>query len=436
MSNSIIDMYYQWNWTEFCPTGIKPFSNSSNDLLPCFQEIVLQFPVYAIFAAISAYNFGAFVRMVTRNPLQLRLIYARIVITVVLALLPVCKIFVFHHYGVPVTAVDVLIVCAECLMWIVHAGYLLAVRKFGILSHRGPLYMNVLWLSIFVLDAIWLRTSLNYDWWPWSLTTLIFDILYALTLLPKGNATFTPPQFTRDSEHEALLANRYTYFQFDFNEAHLGHAQDEANILGRLFFNWVNPLITKGVSGSLRKIEDLFDLPDSLNIARLSESLQLSISRTKTLFWALHKSFGREFYAIGILRFIADASGFAGPLLLGGLLSQQNVTNEEQVNATPYLYAFGLFATNMLSAFCGTHFRWRMSIIGMKMRIGVVSAIYRKALEARGLKDSRPEILNLMSTDTDRIVNSCISFHSFWSIPLQFAADDYRFNASLKLIQH
>lgn len=53
------------------------------------------------------------------------------------------------------------------------------------------------------------------------------------------------------------------------------------------------------------------------------------------------------------------------------------------------------------------------------MRIGVVSAIYRKALEARGLNDARPEVLNLMSTDTDRIVNSCISFHSFWSIPFQ-----------------
>lgn len=71
------------------------------------------------------------------------------------------------------------------------------------------------------------------------------------------------------------------------------------------------------------------------------------------------------------------------------------------------------------AAFCSTHFNWRMSLIGMKMRSGVVSAIYRKALEARGLQDARPEILNLMSTDTDRIVNSCISFHSFWSIPLQ-----------------
>lgn len=58
-------------------------------------------------------------------------------------------------------------------------------------------------------------------------------------------------------------------------------------------------------------------------------------------------------------------------------------------------------------------------MIGMKMRIGLVTAIYGKALSAKGLQESRPEILNLMSTDTDRIVNSCISFHSFWSIPFQ-----------------
>lgn len=78
-----------------------------------------------------------------------------------------------------------------------------------------------------------------------------------------------------------------------------------------------------------------------------------------------------------------------------------------------------LILIEIIDAFCSTHFSWRMSMVGMKMRIGMVSAIYRKSLEARGLKNTQPEILNLMSTDTDRIVNSCISFHSFWSIPFQ-----------------
>lgn len=53
------------------------------------------------------------------------------------------------------------------------------------------------------------------------------------------------------------------------------------------------------------------------------------------------------------------------------------------------------------------------------MRTALVSAVYAKGLEAKGLHEAKPEILNLMSTDTDRIVNSCISFHSFWSIPFQ-----------------
>lgn len=66
-----------------------------------------------------------------------------------------------------------------------------------------------------------------------------------------------------------------------------------------------------------------------------------------------------------------------------------------------------------------------MSLIGMKMRVAVVSAIYRKSLFAKGLLDAQPEVLNLMSTDTDRIVNSCISFHSFWSIPFQLFVSLY-----------
>lgn len=59
-----------------------------------------------------------------------------------------------------------------------------------------------------------------------------------------------------------------------------------------------------------------------------------------------------------------------------------------------------------------------MSLITMKMRISLVTEIYSHSLEAKTLTES-PDILNLMSTDVDRIVNSCISFHSFWSIPFQ-----------------
>lgn len=60
-----------------------------------------------------------------------------------------------------------------------------------------------------------------------------------------------------------------------------------------------------------------------------------------------------------------------------------------------------------------------MSLLSLKMRMGITTAIYKKSLDAQFINNDSPEVLNLMSTDTDRIVNSCISFHSFWSIPFQ-----------------
>jgi len=113
---------FAWNWTQFCPTGLRPFANETNDLLPCFQKILLQLPIYTIFAAISAYNFGNQSRPVIRNGLQLRMLWLRAFLAIVLALLPVAKVFAFHHQGVELFAVDLLVVSAECIMWVVHSG--------------------------------------------------------------------------------------------------------------------------------------------------------------------------------------------------------------------------------------------------------------------------------------------------------------------------
>lgn len=66
-----------------------------------------------------------------------------------------------------------------------------------------------------------------------------------------------------------------------------------------------------------------------------------------------------------------------------------------------------------------TQFDWRNGLIGLKMRMSITTAIYRKALSAQFVNSNTPEVLNLMSTDTNRIVDSCISFHAVWSIPFR-----------------
>lgn len=75
------------------------------------------------------------------------------------------------------------------------------------------------------------------------------------------------------------------------------------------------------------------------------------------------------------------------------------------------------------AALCDSHFNYRMAIVGLRMRGALVTTVYRKTLSVSSTMLSSHfsvgEIVNFMSTDTDRIVNSCPSFHAFWSIPFQ-----------------
>lgn len=135
-------------------------------------------------------------------------------------------------------------------------------------------------------------------------------------------------------------------FHDDVQMEALGPAQDDAPCLSKVLFYWVNPLIEKGLSGNLKSIDDLFDLPESLSITNTAERLQNAITLTVSLFRALHRVFGFEFYAIGILRFSADMLSFTGPILLNSLLDKGNDQTETDLKS--YSYAFGLFATSLI----------------------------------------------------------------------------------------
>lgn len=77
----------------------------------------------------------------------------------------------------------------------------------------------------------------------------------------------------------------------------------------------------------------------------------------------------------------------------------------------------------VVASLCDCHFNFLIANVGFRMRSAVVTVIYRKTLSVNSARLNRNfsvgEIVNFMSTDVDRIVNSCPSFHSLWSIPFQ-----------------
>ncbi len=91
-----------------------------------------------------------------------------------------------------------------------------------------------------------------------------------------------------------------------------------------------------------------------------------------------------------------------------------------------------------------------MNKVGLKIRASLVTEIYRKALSVNMVSISKfstgevttdlsiyysprlyhdyfycIQVVDFMSTDTDRIVNFCSSFHQFWSLPFQITVSLY-----------
>eukprot|EP00118_Oscarella_pearsei_P023582 m.283819 g.283819 ORF g.283819 m.283819 type:complete len:1577 (+) comp40673_c0_seq30:70-4800(+) len=159
--------------------------------------------------------------------------------------------------------------------------------------------------------------------------------------------------------------------------------------------------------------------------------------RTKTLVTALNRTFGWRYYPLGILKLLADSLALASPVLLSYLVTFIGTeTKENHASSEGYYYALGLLLTTFFSSLFSAQFNYLVSRVGVQVRAALVTAVYQKALSVntvRMQKFNTGKIVNFMSTDTDRIVNFCQSFHQFWSLPFQVGVALYLLHQQVKL---
>ncbi|CAH0561097.1 unnamed protein product [Brassicogethes aeneus] len=466
---------WRWNWTAMCgPDNFQIWSTRTHDLGLCFTQLCLEIPVLSLLAIISSYYYGKYIDFVSRGRLQLRAIKVRSFIVLMLAFLPLLQVYIdLNTNEQNITQVSYFLSAVQGICWFTHFLFQLGLRKRLGLSCRGPMPVCFLWSFLLVLSAISLRSHyLLYKLLPnpefklslsfgFSFVYFVLQVFYAITLIPSsGGTSFVtfPEGNNQADENTPLLHNAYVRFNED-DQSYLGVAMEDANWFSKLLFYWVNPLMDKGFHLKLTNADDLFDLPLSLNSSYLSAKVNKHLGgqkdertiltsqdaeggsstssdvtivrpssrRNVSLLRALHRSFGVQFYAVGVLKLAADCTAFAGPILLNKLVGF--IEDKSEDIGWGYAYAAGLMMATMTSSLCDAHFNFWMSVVGLKMRSALVTVIYRKTLSVSSInlnKDfSVGKIVNFMSTDTDRIVNSCPSFHALWSIPFQLGVTLY-----------
>lgn len=129
-------------------------------------------------------------------------------------------------------------------------------------------------------------------------------------------------------------------------------------------------------------------------------------------------AYGGPFLFAGILQLILNGLTFASPLLLNELIGYVS-RNGELWKGLVLTFAF--FLVTFLSAIFNAQYFLKTFVVGFRIRTGLISAIYRKALRISNTakKDTTVgEIVNLMAVDAQRFFELISYLHVLWSGPM------------------
>lgn len=181
-------------WEDVCgPQGLQPWNDTTKDFGLCFQELFLQIPLYSIIAIVSAYYVGFRNDWVIREKTQERAIVIRSFIVLALVFIPIIELYVFiTKVNFVLYPVDYFAAGVSCLSWLVHFGYVLALKQRLGASARGPLSQLVMWSAAVVLNLIALRSYIIMGGSAgFVIAALCCHGLYFLTLLPSSDSRRT-----------------------------------------------------------------------------------------------------------------------------------------------------------------------------------------------------------------------------------------------------
>ncbi|XP_041804130.1 multidrug resistance-associated protein 1-like [Chelmon rostratus] len=264
------------------------------------------------------------------------------------------------------------------------------------------------------------------------------------------------------SDHRPL-SEKHTYIQV--NQC----PEEDASFLSRFFFFWFSSLVVRGYRCPLQAA-DLWPLRDqdssrwimadleklwpqpckqpqedpavsgpswarslsrswSSGSATATEKTQL-LRKNREGQWGyglyllrtLGRSFGLYFLCGTVCLLLHDAFMFAVPQVLSLLLGFMRDKNAEMWKG--FLFASLLFLLSCLQSLLHHHYMFHCFTVGMRLKTAIIGLVYRKCLmisSAARRQCTLGEIINLVSADTQKLMDFVVYFNSIWVNPIEIA---------------
>uniref|UniRef100_A0A8C1G2J6 ABC-type glutathione-S-conjugate transporter n=2 Tax=Cyprinus carpio TaxID=7962 RepID=A0A8C1G2J6_CYPCA len=161
---------------------------------------------------------------------------------------------------------------------------------------------------------------------------------------------------------------------------------------------------------------------------KLSEQTQLLRKLHKEqisgfcLLRTLAKNFGPYFLTGTLCLVIQDAFMFSIPQVLSLLLGF--VRDEDAPLWKGYLFAFLMFLLSCLQSLFNHQYMYTCFSVGMRVKTAVMGLVYRKSLvinSAARRTCTVGEIVNLVSADTQKLMDFVVYFNAVWVAPIEIA---------------
>lgn len=205
-----------------------------------------------------------------------------------------------------------------------------------------------------------------------------------------------------------------------------------ATVFSRLTFDWLTPLMKKGYKVFLTQ-EDLWALAEQDQTKNTNDSFETAWAsqlrknpNNPSLWRALFGAYGGPYFIAAIYKLINDITQYVQPQLLRMLISFIKSYYYEDEVPQPVIkgtaVALAMFAAAIFQTLTVHQYFQIAYVVGMRVKGGLVSAIYRKSLrlsnEGRATK-STGDIVNYMTVDVQRLQDLTQFAQQAWSAPMK-----------------
>uniref|UniRef100_A0A8C5LFT0 ATP-binding cassette sub-family C member 10 n=1 Tax=Jaculus jaculus TaxID=51337 RepID=A0A8C5LFT0_JACJA len=387
----------------------------------CFTQLVLSALPHALLAVLSACYLGTPRTADHTLPFSpgWRLRLATSSLLSIFSLIDLLPVALPPGAGPGPIGLEVLAGCMAAVAWLTHSLALWALVHSPQGRSRGPLALALAALlptPALVLTLLWhcQRGTFLPPLLPGPLARVCFLILQLAAVLAYGLGWAAPGGPREPWTLEPFLSS-------EGEEAEV--AEDGESWLSRFSYTWLAPLLARGVRGELQQPQDVCRLPRKLHPAYVARAFLVHWQEKAQLWRALYGAFGRCYLALGLLKLVGTLLGLSGPLLLSLLVSF--LEDGQEPLSHGLLYALGLAGGAVLGAVLQNQYGYEVRKVTLQVRGAVMSILYHKALQ---LGPSRPpvgEALNLLGTDSERLLSFASGFHEAWGLPLQLAITLY-----------